>query len=189
MWFFLSGYIDKWYVPLVYILAPSKNKKMYEQAFKALLNSTPELKPKHIITDFELAAIVAAKDVFENVHVHGCMFHFCQSIWRHIQHIGLQQRYASDADFALNIRQIMALAFIPSHDVRDTFDQLCETEFWNGNENNEDFDKIQDLLNYFEMTYIGINTRTQSKRRKCLFEPDLWSSYESTITGENKLLP
>jgi len=41
-------------------------------------------------------------------------FHFGQCIWRKIQTISdICEKYISDAYFALNIKQLMALAFIP----------------------------------------------------------------------------
>lgn len=161
---------------------------MYEQAFNAILNKAPNLKPNHIITDFEIGAINAAKMVFSTTKMHGCFFHFCQSIWRKIQQIGLQARYSEDSTFALNIRQIMALAFIPVDDIKETFRLMCASSFWSENEEDDDVDedsqKIQELLNYFETTYIGIDTHTQSRRRRSIFAPELWSVFEATKQGK-----
>lgn len=52
-------------------------------------------------------------------------FHFGQYVWRKIQTISnICEKYISDADFALNIKQLMSLAFNPVPDVVDTFDEL-----------------------------------------------------------------
>ncbi len=48
--------------------------------------------------DFELAAIQAAENVFPQAHVKGCLFHFCQAIWRKTQELGLAVTYKEDGE-------------------------------------------------------------------------------------------
>lgn len=52
---------------------------------------------------------------------------------------------------------------------------MCQTKFWMPDEEIEYSFQLQELLNYFETTYIGIQTRTQSVRRTVQFPPELWS--------------
>jgi len=81
--------------------------------------------------DFEQALFDAFNDVFTNTKIRGCYFHFGQYIWRKIQTISdIREKYISDADFALNIKQVMPLAFIPVPDVVDTFDELISQSFF-----------------------------------------------------------
>lgn len=75
------------------------------------------MKPKQINVDFELAAINAASEVFPNAKVQGCNFHFKQSIIRNLNSIGLKKRYESDVKFAHEVRQLMAIAFLPEEKV------------------------------------------------------------------------
>jgi len=63
------------------------------------------------------AAINAAENVFENVEVRGCFFYLSFNIWKRIQANGLQEGYMDDAEFALHMRMIAALAFVPPQDV------------------------------------------------------------------------
>lgn len=168
-------------MPLVYILAPNK-KKMYEAAFEVIAKEVPQFKPDFIITDFEIGAIHAAQKYFPSASMHACFFHLSQSVWRHIQSIGLQSRYINDADFALNIRKLLALAFIPAEDIAKHFSELVQSKFWSDNEDDEDNAKIQILLNYFESTYIGAMARN-NKRKAPLFPPTLWSVYLITTLG------
>ena len=51
-------------------------------------------------------------------------FHFCQCIYSNIQSIGLQRRYENDADFALQMRHLPSLAFVPVEDVVLAFEDL-----------------------------------------------------------------
>lgn len=45
------------------------------------------------------------------------MFHLEQNVWRRIQRPGLSNVYGTDADFALKIRHLTALAFLLAKDV------------------------------------------------------------------------
>lgn len=167
----------------MYVLAPNKTKKTYQQVFNWVSKQVPEWKPMHIMSDFELGAINAAKEVFPEAKMHGCFVHFCQAIWRRVQLVGLQTKYSNDPVFALNIRQLISLAFLPSENIADAFSMVCRSEFWTENENDENSPKIQEILDYFETNFIGIDTRTQSKRRRASFASSTWSVYELTLLG------
>ncbi len=60
-----------------------------------------------------MAAISAIEEVFPNVVLSGCFFHYAQSLWRKLQSLGLQQDYCNDEIFAIQARQFAALAFVP----------------------------------------------------------------------------
>ena len=66
-----------------------------------------------------MAAIQAAGATFPNAVKSGCLFHLTQNIYRRVQNEGLQVRYETDANFALQCRMIGALAFVPPADVTD----------------------------------------------------------------------
>ena len=57
--------------------------------------------------------------------MHGCFYHLCSSMWKRIQQSGLQERYINDSEFALHLRMIRALVFLPLNDVQNSFDQLA----------------------------------------------------------------
>ena len=48
-------------------------------------NSSKLIEPTHISSDFELAAINAIKEVFNNTEVQGCYFHLVQNMWKHLK--------------------------------------------------------------------------------------------------------
>ena len=68
---------------------------------------------------------------------------------------------------------ISALAFLPPGDVIDGFEELSDTirELYN--------DTVDDLLQYFENTYIG-KFRRNAPRRPPLFPIDLWDMFHRT---------
>ncbi|KAG8176080.1 hypothetical protein JTE90_025538 [Oedothorax gibbosus] len=96
----IHGIVKSQNVPAVYALLPSKTEAVYSQLLAALKVLNPNLNPETILIDFEKAAMNAFKANFENTSIRGCFFHLSQAIWRKIQQLGLQARYASDGDFA-----------------------------------------------------------------------------------------
>ena len=47
-------------------------------------------------------------------------------IWKHVQSLGMQDRYNDEQEFALHFRIISAVAFLPAkNDVINGFDDLC----------------------------------------------------------------
>ena len=70
-------------------------------------------------------------------------------MWKRIQQSGLQERYINDPEFALHLRMISALAFLPPNDVQNSFDQLAaliRNQYGNGTDG---------VLDYFEDNYVG----------------------------------
>lgn len=79
-------------IPCVYIFMKSKTKAAYIKALENLKRCCPNLNPKIIHTDFEIAIILAYMTVFPNVIAKG-FFHFTQSLWRNISSKGLGTIY------------------------------------------------------------------------------------------------
>jgi len=79
------------------------------------------------MTDFKQAAFLVFKMLCPDIKQRGCLFHMGQCIWKKIQsNEELRQRYTSDPEFALSIRQILSVAFVPTSDVVTAFDDLME---------------------------------------------------------------
>ena len=112
--------------------------------------------------DFKNAAIIGAENVFENAEVSCCFFHLSSNIWKQIQNNGLQERCVEDAEFALHMQMVAALAFLPSHDVIASFDLLCDQiRLTYG----DDADRVFD---YFDDNYIG-RFRANAQHRAPIF--------------------
>ena len=57
----------------------------------------------------------------------------------------MQQIYLNDQEFALSMRMLAALAFVPTAEIEETFDKLLEIMALDS----------QPVLDYLEDTYIG----------------------------------
>ncbi|XP_055306982.1 uncharacterized protein LOC129571240 [Sitodiplosis mosellana] len=173
----IHGRYKGWHVPLVYMLLTNKKQETYEDALKVLCELEPTLNPTDFMIDFEMGAINAIRANFPESEIHGCHFHFTQNIWRHIQLVGLQKAYNEDDDVALNLRHLIALAFVPEHSVEAAYEELIETEFFKAGD-----PKIDELLDYFQATYIYAFDRKGGKKAP-LFEIKLWNVYETVLSG------
>ncbi|RWS19389.1 uncharacterized protein B4U80_04466, partial [Leptotrombidium deliense] len=111
----------------------------------------------------------------------GCFFHFCQAVYRKIK--SLPEVYAlhenpSNLDNSLEIRQITALAFVPSQEIIDSFSVLVSSEFFARNEAS-----ILPLIDYFEGIRIGRSIGGSSRRRAPIFPISVWNCYYVALEG------
>ena len=149
------------FLPVVYALLPNKTQETYETLLDLRKETNDDLSPTNITIDFEKAIINAIYIKFPESHIQGCYFHFCQNIYRHVQSSGLQERYTTDADFALEVRQLAALAFVPVGDVH--FFELLELPL---------SDAAEPLIEYLEKYYIGTRHHN-GQRREPSFPSDI----------------
>jgi hypothetical protein len=167
-------------IPSVFILMPNRRENTYERVFEAIKNLEPSLNPDSIMTDFEKAAINAFTSSFPSSNQRGCFFHFTQCIWRKIQTpecSEIRKKYIDDPDFALQIKMLAALAFIPPNDVIRIFDDLVESQFFDSNQQ-----LLKPLIDYFLDNWIGM-LQTRRRRRDPTFAIPLWNCHSSVIDG------
>ena len=140
-------------IPCIFALLPNKTRKTCNRLFRELphhLQPAAGNNPSTILFDFELAPINAASETFPDADISGCFFHLTSNVWKKIQALGLQYHYNNDADeFVLHLRMITALAFVPHDDVIDVFERLSDLIRLRYGE------EADELLDYFESTYIG----------------------------------
>lgn len=166
----IHGIVSGGILPLVYVLMAKKTQESYNRVLLQLKSMEPSLSPSAIMTDFERASINAFRRVFPNSDQRGCFFHFTQCIYRCVQSNGLQQLYTSDAEFALKIRMLCAIAFVPVSNVVSYFEHLIESTNFP--------EEAQPVLDYFEDNWIGRLNRG-SVRRQPRHDLKLWNCFES----------
>ena len=82
------------------------------------------MQPQTWLIDFEHAMIAALRRVYPQIGTQGCYFHMSQAIMKWVQDNGLKNTYEQDMEFAILIGQFKALAFVPVHLIRETFQLL-----------------------------------------------------------------
>jgi len=167
--------INQRIIPCVYALLPNKTRQTYERMFREISDRVDAVgnAPLTFLIDFERATMIALNAIFPQTEISGCFFHLTSNIWKRIQAFGLQEQYQADGEFALHLRMIAALAFIPPDEVVNAFDRLCEVI---RNTYQNDADRV---LDYFEDTYIG-RFRRNAPRAIPLFSIQKWNMFHRT---------
>jgi hypothetical protein len=112
---------------------------------------------KHVTTnDIDCLSTFNLQAEFPGTEQQGCFFHLTQCIMRKIQALGFKARYKQDAEFALNLRLLAAIAFVPVDLVEMAFEvvvQSCRIP-----------DVCSDITAYFEDMWIGSHPRNAKIR-------------------------
>ncbi|CAN7977149.1 unnamed protein product [Ixodes persulcatus] len=180
-------------VACVYALLAGKSLAIYEELFRAVLDACeargylPD--PSVIVSDYEMAAIRAAREVFgPDFASRGCFFHLCQSTHRKVRELGLINRYRTDDAFRKACGMLDGLAFVPPDLVPSGLQHIRDMAP----------DGMAEILAYFDSTYVNGTFRTVSRagadgrlttivrRRRPEFPPELWNVMEATLQGEDR---
>ncbi|GAB0100308.1 forkhead box protein P1 [Sergentomyia squamirostris] len=152
-----------------------KTECAYKEAFQALKNIEPRLQPQSIITDFEKAAMNAFRAEFPSAQLQGCYFHFNQAIIRQLKTIpGLFKKYKTDLAVQVAVKKLLALAYIPVHDVQAAFDELIASS-----EIFEDED-VSTFVEYFGKTWVS-SFNVLGQRTAPRFNIELWNCHDAIL--------
>lgn len=175
----IHGKFDDIIVPLVYVFLPSKSKEIYREVLFVLKQLRPGMDPRSVMVDFETAFLLACKEVFPNVRVKGCYFHFCQAISRRIRESKLKSLYRNDSELTQAIRKICALVFVPPKDVLSCFQKLKKSKYFRDN-----MEILSEVIEYMERTWIGTPKRRNGEQEAPIFDIEMWNHYSSVIDDQ-----
>ena len=94
-------------------------------------------------------AINAIQNGLPQTDISGCFFHLLSNLLKLIRTCWIERTLPERTPFGLQLRMIAASAFVPTQDLINSFDELCVSI---RNQYDGDADEV---LNYFEHTYIG----------------------------------
>lgn len=172
-------------LPMVYALLSSKEENQYSSVLNAIVEAAEkyritDCRPRKIMTDFEKAIINACKEVFPDVVLKCCFFHLGQSVYKRVQASGLQAAYNdfTDRNLKLHVHMLLALAYVPVHDVAQVFRFLKR----------EAPGQLEPVFSYFEKTYICVKMKrggmTMSMAPR--YPPAIWNQFEAASNDEHK---
>lgn len=164
--------------PLLYALLPNKRRQTYQQLFQEIAQRWPTLNPASISIDYEIAAFQEVQTAFPNAQLFGCLFHLTRNMKKKLTDEQLLGRYNTDANFALQARMIVALAFVPIDSIEDALDALSDPQTGVHGD-------LQPILDWMEDNYIGRLNRNNT-RRPPMFPIRMWNVYERTINGQDR---
>jgi hypothetical protein len=156
----VHGLYNDFVIPLTFCLLTGKTTAQYRQLLQHVKlavqrNTGRNLDPVRIVIDFEASLKIAAETEFPNAAISGCYFHFCSSLWRKIQKLGLCDAYNRDSSFKRNVRMIMAIAFIPSALVRNNFYLFSQSHRTDSLVRR--YPAFQTWIDYVHSTYVANN--------------------------------
>lgn len=179
----IHGNIHGYTFPLIYCISTRKTETFYTQVLDRLKTHATELNldfnPQIILSDFEIAFFNAARNIFPNSSVKGCLFHLIQAIYRQAVVKGLKSQYHDIPVIRDFIQKLLALPFIPEPDIEDVFDDIVDNM---PEVATEDVEKLTDLVNYVERTYIR-GRRPGSLAR---FLPNIWCVYPLVLNKQQR---
>lgn len=154
------------FIPQLWCLLPDKQEATYVRLFQLLkqeaLNNNTQLLPHTIHVDFEMAVMQAVRSEFL-IDAVGCLFHFSQSVLRHMQQLGLQTAYNSNAPPEVRqwIRRLIALPLVPPIRLDQAFQSIVQ--------HSPNVPGRDAMNNYVLNTYVDANNS--------LFPRDIWNCY------------
>ena len=108
----------------MFSLLPDKTRRTYEDVFKGLLTALQkrdlELSAEFFMSDFETNIRQCFSEVFPEITLKGCAFHFSKSIWSRVKKAGLQTFYNANSrepKFGSFVRAVFGLPFVKIEDL------------------------------------------------------------------------
>jgi len=162
--FIIHGKQNETYVPLVYLLLPSKTIKTYCVALRKVVALLPATySPKTVLVDFEESIHAAVREIWQSVRIGGCRFHLGQAWHRKIQALGLARTYRSKSAAGSFLRTFFGLPFLKPEAVEDFYLEDLMAH--------EPKDKrIREFCDYVYDTYVSSTAK---------FPPSLWAQYSA----------
>ena len=160
--FNILGDIQGRVVPLVTALMIHRTIGHYREVFQVLKRKVTRVTrqqwdPAAALMDFEHALIIAVETELPTTRVEGCYFHFNQSLWRHIQELGLSRGYRDDERLRHVLRKVMAIGFLPTPLVRNNFALLRNAR--RTRRLIQNYATLNEFFAYVQNTYIDGNFR------------------------------
>ena len=137
--------------PIAFALMEEKTTRAYEILFGVLKSNGVAVDT--FMSDFERSARNAIRNVYGDVCLKGCWFHYTQSIMRRVKKVGLQKEYTTSSFVNTVVRRLFVLSFIPPIEVPQAVNLIereitafgCESIVM----------KLNALMCYFKKTWIS----------------------------------
>lgn len=150
-------------LPGIYCLLTSKTEAIYNRLFEWLREYCAgmnwNLVWNTIKIDFESGLIPSLEFNFpEIMPFHGCYYHFCSCVYRYaVDHLGLGTAYRNpETHVKRYVKLLMALGFLPVHQVIEEFENLRDNEFPFQENDAETVAKLHELNDYFRYYWLGV---------------------------------
>ena len=172
----IHAVIDGKCLPLLFALLSDKTQDTYIFLLNIIKGLMCDIEFGIIMLDFEIAAMNAFKQVFEQFELMNCFFHLCQSVQKRIQK-SFKVKYRTDKAFARASRLVVFLAFVPIAYVESAFEALSIHI-------SSTYPELMVVANYFEQSYLGLYS-IDGNRAGDKFSIKHWNHYAMVLVDPN----
>ncbi|XP_052259998.1 uncharacterized protein LOC127864381 [Dreissena polymorpha] len=132
-------------IPLLFALMSRRKKEDYVAVLCEIKSILGAYSVEGFVVDFEAGSWGAIRHVFPGVEIKGCVFHWAQSVRRHVQAVGLGPAYMERKDLWDYVRKLLVLPFVPSSQIEHLFRNLAHRA---------NTEPLRKLVNYIDSTWI-----------------------------------
>ena len=116
--------VERHSLPAIHYLLTGKEQGLYKCIMESIRNLVPQFNPMSCMSDWEIAPRNVMKELYPDINIKGCWFHFTQRIWHQTKKLGLGNSFHSNRDLSKFVRHLMAIPFIPSTLIQPTYSLL-----------------------------------------------------------------
>lgn len=136
--------------PVLYALMTRKSFSVYRALFAKMKELVPTCNPSNAMADFEEASGAAIREIFGNVVLNGCWFHFAQAVMKRVQKLGLKVVYGNNKAVTDIVHCIFGLPLLPATEINLAVQDIRGTIPNNSTESQQ----LQQLVAYVQRQWI-----------------------------------
>ena len=158
-------------IPVMFVLCQSKSKEMYKSLFKYMKDKL-HVDLVKFQSDFEQASRNAATEIYPDIQLSGCMFHFDKALMDQTKDKQIYTLYNNSLEINKIIRSYMSLCYVPESQIKTYLDVIVKMI-----EEIKDDDikeKMRQYHGYFTYTWVDN-----------LFKPNTWIQLNDIRTRTN----
>jgi len=110
--------------PVVFTIMSRKKQALYTKVFDKICNLVPQFAPTCAMVDFEEASVSTFQEVFGNIIVSGCWFHYAQALMKRVNKEGLKEDYTREQDVGSIVHCLMSLPLLPPREIADALSDI-----------------------------------------------------------------
>lgn len=127
-----------------------KTTSCYTAVFKFIEKVIFPLDAAEFMTDFERGLRKALANVYPNVRIRGCWFHFCSALRKKSRALGMNTLFTQRPNAKMIIKMLMSLPLLPPENFQEGYNQIK-----NLSHELELSDKFDQFFHYFESYWIA----------------------------------
>lgn len=111
-------------IPLLHILMSGKKEGLYVAGLRKLAELCPDFAPLHAMADFEPAIANSLQQIFVEISVKGCRFHFGQAVLKKIKSVGLHVPFLRAPNVRKWCKKYIAMCTLPANLIQAEVNKL-----------------------------------------------------------------